>query len=190
MRRKVLLAGGLFGPASFITAWAVLSATTDDYSPIENPISRLAAAGAPTRAAMSAGFVSFGVGLLAFAAGYRRQNVLAATALAANGLASFAVAAFPLDTHDSAHAVAAGTAYVTLAAAPLLTRTRGGVVAGVVTAAALAASVLTEERTGLFQRIGLTTGDVWIMASAVSLLRAGATTRESAAPGSSPRLPG
>ena len=54
------------GPAAFVAAWAVSGATTDGYSPVHDAISDLAAVGAPTRVAMTAGFVVFGVGLIAF----------------------------------------------------------------------------------------------------------------------------
>ena len=98
---------------------------------------------------------------------------------AATGLATIGIAALPLERSaavDTWHGAAAGVAYVTLAATPLLAgrslRERGhrrlaalsGLV-GVVTATSLALS-LTGLPTGLFQRIGLTTGDLWIMVSA------------------------
>jgi hypothetical protein len=40
-----------------------------------------------------------------------------------------------------------------------------------VIAGALAASVVVHRRTGFAQRLGLTVGDVWIMASALHALR-------------------
>ena len=90
-------------------------------------------------------------------------------------LAARAVAAV-----DTWHGAAAGIAYLTLAATPLLAgrtlRERGhrrlaalsGLV-GVVTATSLALS-LTGLPTGLFQRIGLTAGDLWIMVSAIAII--------------------
>ena len=48
-------------------AWAISgAATTARYSPVDDAISNLARIGAPTRVAMTLGFVVFGLGLIAF----------------------------------------------------------------------------------------------------------------------------
>ena len=181
---KLAAVGGVVGPAAFIGAWVVGSATKAGYSPIDDAISRLAAVGASTKPLMTAGFLVFGIGVPIYATALRRAlGGLAAVAAAATGLATIGIAALPLERSaavDTWHGAAAGIAYVTLAATPLLAgrtlRGRGhrrlaalsGLV-GVVTATSLALS-LTELPTGLFQRIGLTAGDLWIMVSAVAII--------------------
>ena len=130
---------------------------------------------------MTVGFVTFGVGVPMFAIA-TRVGVGWTTAVA-TGVATLAVAALPLDRSasvDTWHGVAATIGYVTLAATPLLSAprlrcgqrrlARFGVVCSAVSATALALTS-TGVPTGLFQRIGLTAGDLWIMAAAVAARR-------------------
>jgi hypothetical membrane protein len=185
-RIRISALGGIIGPIGFIGAWVVGSATTAaPYSSIDDAISRLAAVDADTRWLMTAGFVTFGVSLPAFAWALRSTVPGRAwLAAAATGLATLAVAATPLDrsdTIDRMHGIFAGVGYVTLAATPLLaTRSlcamghrglaRLGVAAGVTSALALALTT-TGLPTGLFQRIGLTVTDAWIIVAAVAIRR-------------------
>ena len=178
--------GGVVGPLAFIGAWAIGSAIAPDYSIVDDAISRLAAVGASTRPLMTGGFVAFGVGLPSYAVALRRRVggpawITAATA----GLATLAVAALPLDhspTIDTWHGISAGLGYVALASTPLLARRRLyalgrhrlatlGVACATISAAALVLSA-TALPTGLFQRIGLTAGDIWIVASALTIASA------------------
>jgi hypothetical membrane protein len=169
-----LAVGGILGPAAFVASWSALGATRDGYRPIDDAISRLAEEGAATRPAMTAGLVAFGIGVPLFGLALRRACPGPAWAAAvATGVATLGVAAFPLgDGPDTAHAVAAGLGYATLAAVPLLAAPsmRGraryvSVAAGAVSALALAATTLGAAP-GLWQRIGLTVGDGWIVATA------------------------
>ena len=176
--------GGVIGPAAFIGAWTVGAAvTTREYSSIDDAISRLAAVGADTRALMTAGFIGFGVGLPVYASALRRVVGGAAwLTAAATGIATLGVAATPLDrsaTVDTWHGVAAGIGYVTLAATPLLAArplsqhghralAAAGVVAGAVSAISLVLTT-TGLPTGLFQRLGLTATDIWIVTSALAI---------------------
>lgn len=176
--RKALAAGGVLGPLGFITAWSVLGATTDrPYSPVQDAISRLAEADAPTQAGMTAGFVAFGIGVPLFGLALRGQGNRAWTTAVATGLATLGVAATPLETSktvDLLHGAFATVGYATLAATPWLgapaLAPRLSKAAAVVSAGALAATVAGPAH-GLFQRIGLTVGDAWIVAMAVRLLR-------------------
>ena len=183
-RRRLLAVGGVAGPAAFVGAWAVLGATRQDYSPAHDAISRLAALGAPTRTAMTVGLVGYGVGVVVYAVALRdavRGWAWAAAAL--SGAATFGVAAFPLGPpgNDIAHGTFATTAYAAVAATPLLAAgpmsARSGPGWGPMSraAAALSAGLLLGTTagpwTGLFQRLGLTVADLWIVASAVDLLR-------------------
>lgn len=178
--------GGVIGPAVFVAAWAVLGARTPGYSATEDAISRLAAGGASTQAAMTAGFVVFGTGLPLFGSSLRRALPGPAWVLAtATGIATLGVAATPLGSSggDALHGAFAGVGYATLAAVPLAAAgplaacgrrrwAQWSVVAGVASAACLAATVLGP-RHGLFQRAGLTIADVWVVAAAIDMLRSG-----------------
>lgn len=188
MRRTVRTTalGGVIGPAGFIGAWVIGAAVTSaPYSPIDDAISRLAAVGSETRWLMTAGFVTFGISLPAYAWALRStvpgRAWLTATA---TGLATLAVAATPLDqssTVDRLHSIFAGIGYLTLAATPLLAASplramghhrlaRFGVAAGLTSATALVLTT-TGLPTGLFQRVGLTVSDAWIITSALAIAR-------------------
>jgi hypothetical protein len=103
----------------------------------------------------------------------------------ATGFATLGVAAFPLDgwAGDTAHGVAAGIGYVTLAATPLLAagpladlgHRRAALasrILGVASLVCLGATML-DNHAGLFQRLGLILGDLWLVAAAVGILRGG-----------------
>ncbi len=176
-----LALGGVVGPIAFVAAWAIGGFVTDDYSPVEDAISELAAVGASTRLLMTAGFVAYGIGVGLFAVALRHALPGRAwLAAAVSALATLGVAATPLDHSafvDDLHGVFAGTGYVALAALPLLARpylstprARGAsVVAGAVSGVCLALT-LTGDAHGLFQRAGLGAGDIWIVATAIALL--------------------
>lgn len=183
--------GGIVGPAAFIAAWAVLGTGRRGYSPADDPISRLAAMGASSRPAMTGGFLAFGAGVSLYAAALRPALPGgAAIAAAATAAATFGIAATPLDSAlgGRPHAVAAGIAYAALAAMPILgartfaARGRRGtaaasLAAGVAAGAALLASSVVDHRVGLYQRLGLTIGDAWIVATAAWLLRSSTSPR-------------
>jgi hypothetical membrane protein len=184
-RGRELAWAGVAGPVTFIASWATAGALTEGYSPLQEPISRLAAAGAAHRPLMNAGFLVFAAAMPAYAVPLRSalpgRAWLAAVVC---GVGSAGIAATPLgfsDGLDSAHAVAAGSTYVAMAALPLLAagplaragRRRAARVsgaAGVVAGACLAASIVAEP-VGLFQRAGLTLIDAWIVAGALAILR-------------------
>lgn len=180
---RLLASGGVIGPGSFITAWAIQGARTSNYSPIEDAISQLAAVGAPTRPGMTAGFITFGVGVSLY--GFTLHRILPGPAWAfavATGLATLGVAALPLDAGvDTAHGVAAGLGYATLAAVPLAaapyiygrTSKAAALVAGMASAGLLIATTVVDGRHGFLQRAGLTIADVWIAATAAKVARRG-----------------
>lgn len=170
--------GGIVGPVGFVTAWVGTGLTTDGYSPVTDPISELAAVGAPHRWWMTAGFVVFTIGVGAYAVALRACNVGPAwIAAAITAGATLGVAALPLDHSDAvdnAHGVAAGTGYVALGATALLTVrslprpwARAAALVGTATLAALALTVVGSA-TGLWQRVGLTIGDAWIIATVIA----------------------
>ena len=181
---RVLAAGLVAGPAAFVAAWVVGGARTPGYSYVHDAISRTAAAGAPQRHLMTAGFVAYAVGVGAGSLALRRALPGPAWAAAAvSALGTAGVALTPLDTSpavDRAHGVTATVGYIGLAATPLLAaaplRAAGrpraaaaSIAAGALIAAALAASALVDDQVGLAQRVGLTTGDLWLATAGITI---------------------
>ncbi len=183
--RRAAALGGIVGPTAFVGAWITGAAvTTRDYSAVHDAISRLAAIGNNSRSLMTAGFVGFGIGLPVYAVALRSAvGGKAWVAAVVTGAATLAVAALPLDRTamiDTLHGLAAGVGYLSLAAIPLLAATSLarmdhrmlaglGVVAGGVSTVSLLLTA-TSLPTGLFQRIGLTSTDVWVMLSAAAMV--------------------
>jgi hypothetical protein len=172
----------VLGPLSFIAAWAIGGFLRDDgYSPVDDAISRLASVGADTQPLMTLGFLGYAVGLVVYGVAIRRSiGTASGVAAMVSGLATLGVALTPLDasdTVDTLHGVTAGTGYVAIALTALLairpmvargerTWALGAALAGGTAAVSLLLTTVTDAN-GLFQRLGLTAGDVWIMASAV-----------------------
>ena len=181
--------GGVVGPVAFVAAWSLAGLSARHYSPVGDAISRLAETGAPTRPAMTAGFVGFGVGVPLYSAALRRAiGGPAWLTAAATGLATLGVAAVPLGspTRDTVHGWIATAGYVTLAATPLLASrrfaqagrrrwTQASLISGIGAAMCLVATVPGPAH-GLFQRLGLGFVDVWIVATAIEILRTGSLT--------------
>lgn len=184
--------GLVAGPAAFIGGWIVGGARTPGYSPVEDAISRIAAVGAPERHVMTAAFVSYGAAVVIGSTALRTSPLRRVWSLAAiNGIATVAVAALPLEhsaAMDAWHGVAAGTGYVSLAALQLASagplretgHRRAAALAtagGVVTGLSLAATTVADAN-GFFQRLGLTVGDVWLVAAGLALFRAGRAAQQ------------
>lgn len=181
---RCLALGGVVGPVAFVGSWAIAGATTPGYSPVDRAISDLAAVGASTRVAMTLGFVVFGLGLVAFGLALRtglggRSWVAAVT----TGSSTIGVAATPLGgwSGNGLHAAFAGVGYAGIVALPLLAAARIGrrswarvsVLIAAFSAVCLVASTLGPAH-GLWQRLGLTVADAWIVVTAWHLV---ATTR-------------
>jgi hypothetical membrane protein len=146
--------GGVIGPVAFVAAWVVTGFATDGYSPVHDPISDLAAVDAPHRWWMTAGFVVFTGGLVTYGLALRaRRGGPAWVAAVITGLATLGSTALL-----SAQVLARNGA---------IAWARFGVVIGIMTLGALALT-LTGSATGLWQRVGLTTGDVWIVATTLA----------------------
>lgn len=181
--------GLVAGPAAFIGGWVVGGGRTPDYSPINDAISRIAAVGAPNRDLMTTAFVAYGASVIIGSTALRTSPLRRVWPLAlVNGAATIAVAALPLEhsaAMDTWHGVAAGTGYVSIAALQLASagplRDTGhdraaslAIAGGVVTGAALVATTVSDAN-GFWQRLGLTVGDVWLVATGLALFRAGRT---------------
>ena len=162
----------------------VAGARTKGYSPVHDAISQLAAADAPTRWLMTSGFVCFGVCVPIFSLVLRRALPGPAwLAAAVSGFATLGVAARPLHvspTVSAIHGAFASVGYIALASVPFLaarTLSRQGRgtaaiasrIVSMVSVACLAATPVAEAN-GLFQRLGLTIVDAWLVASAIALL--------------------
>lgn len=185
-RTSVGAAGGLFGPVCFVIAWSTLGAQIDGYSYVRDAISEIARTGRSTHSAMTAGFAGYSVGMAAFAlALYRRSRWAGSTALI-NAVATAGVALAPLGSRlsDQFHFVFAFIAYVSLSLLPVIATRRTGKsvrfasgLCAIAIAACLCASISVDESHGLYQRLGLTVGDVWTMAAATALIRLDRRTR-------------
>jgi hypothetical protein len=171
---------------AFVTAWAALGAGAGGYDPTRAPISRLAALGEPTRPAMTAGLLALAAGMGLYGVALRPRPAWLLPV--ANGALTMAVAALPLGGgNDGAHGVAAALGYVTLAAIPAVVgRRRVSIAIGIASALCLLLTVVAGDRDGLFQRLGLTVAQAWVVVSAVRLLRSprpSSTTPPASAPG-------
>lgn len=174
-----LLTAGVLGPAAFIGAWLTGGLLREGYDPVEQTISRLAEEGTATAPLMTAGFVAFGVLVPAFATQLRPAALRVSATVA--GLGTLGVALTPLSagggtTVDRLHYLAAAVGYAGQVASPLVGATalpRAGLsrATGALAAAALAASLVDDERAGLWQRLGLGVVDVWFVVLAVHRLR-------------------
>lgn len=176
------MAGAIWGPGLFISAWVIAGFITVGYSPLESHISDLAGVEARTRLLMTLGFAAFGVGVGISAWPLRRLiGTPAAIALGFSALFTLGVMLTPVDSSSNSDFLHGGFAlliYLTLAAAgPLaaLTFRRRGLLSlsvvsltvGLATVICLWAS-LGDSASGLFQRLGLTTTDIWLMAIGVA----------------------
>jgi hypothetical protein len=174
----------VLGPAVFITTWVVLGARTAGYSARREPVSRLAGVDASTRRAMTAGFLAFSAGVGLYATELRRSMPGAAVAAATTAVATVGIAATPVGgpRGQRPHAATAVVAYLSLAATPLLggralarsgrpTAAALSRVVGLISGASLLTHMFVHRARGLTQRLGLTVGHTWIMASALGLLR-------------------
>jgi hypothetical protein len=164
------------GPVAFVCSWALAGATASGYSPVDDAISDLAAVDASTRVPVTVSFVLFGFGLFAF--GFALREALEGRAWIAalvTGACTIGVAATPLRgwSGDDLHAVFASLGYAAIVAIPLLaapafvaTGRRSWALASVL-AAALSAICLAASTVGvahgLWQRLGLTVADAWIV---------------------------
>lgn len=180
---RLRIAGIVWAPATFITGWLAAGLITEGYSPARDHISDLDAIDAPTRPLMNAAFVSFALGAGLSAGPLRRfVGTPAAAAIGANAAISIGIMLAPLGRSsegDRLHAAAAGLGYLALAAtapvaAPALARrsrpmAAAAVGVGAISLVCLGAS-LSGPRAGLWQRVGITTTDVWLMAVGLLVL--------------------
>jgi len=182
--RRLAALAGVVGPAAFIVAWVVASTIAPRYSANDDAISQLAAVGADTRVLMTGGFIALALCAIPYAMALRHAlGGRAWITSAGTGVAMVLLVAIPLgrsSATDHFHGFAALFGYLTLGFTPLLAirplLARGhravaglGVLVAITSGTALLLSDTTP-LTGLFQRIGLTAGQVWIVGSALAMV--------------------
>ena len=175
----------MFGPAAFVAAWATAGALATGYSPVDDPISELAAVDAPARWLMTAGFGCFGSAVIAY--GVALRDALGGSAwiaATAAGVTALGAGVFPLGASsaiDLVHGGFAAVGYASLVLTPVLAAprlaarghaaaARGSWIVGALAAGCLAASA-SVTADGLTQRAGLTLTHAWIAASAIAIVR-------------------
>lgn len=181
---------GIVGPAGFIASWVIAGLLRDGYDIVDDAISRLAEQGAPYRWIVLTGIVIVSVASILLGALVRRRwdSRIAPVVMAIAGSSALALAVFPCspgcpglsgEFTDSAHSVAAVVHYVTFGLSPLVLAldsrgyTSRGYKAFSILATLFGGAFLFSQFTGwgsngITQRIGLTTLDVWMMATAVA----------------------
>jgi hypothetical membrane protein len=183
LRVRLLALGGVIGPVVFVASWVIAGATTSGYSSVDGAISDLAAVHASTRVAMTAAFAVFGFGLLAF--GFALREALdgpAWIAAVATGACTLGVAATPLGgwSGDDVHGLFASLGYVAIVALPLLAAiplaragrhgwARVSVLTAAISAVCLVARTFGPAH-GVWQRVGLSLADAWIVVTALGLV--------------------
>lgn len=116
-------------PVFLIGGWTVAAARQQDgFDPVVETISALAAYGADDRWLMTAALTAVGLCYLTTAAAFRGAAPAGRVVLAIGGAATLLVAAFPLPADESgstAHTLAAGASFLTLALWPSVAWRRG-----------------------------------------------------------------
>jgi hypothetical membrane protein len=189
-------------PVLLIGGWTVAAAHQPGrFDPVVETISALAARGATDRWIMTVALTGVGLCHIVTALAMRPAAVAGRTVLAAGGIATLMVAAFPLPADESgstAHGLAAGTAFLTLAAWPAFALRRSAsapavvrpavalpvaaVLLGLVTwfGAELAAD---RGRVGLSERVASGAQAAWPLAAVVLARRPAAPARRLGQPG-------
>jgi hypothetical membrane protein len=132
------LASAITAPVALIGGWRLAAARQPSFDPARQTISALAATTATEPGIMTAGLAVTGVAHVVTAAGLRPVPGPARVLHAVGGTAMLVVALLPNDVHRTAHRVAAGIGFGTLAVWPALAGRRGaaGVLAPAVTVGA------------------------------------------------------
>ncbi len=181
--RAVGLVSAAAAPVLLVGGWTLAaSLRSDGYSAVRDTISALAQRGAPDRWVMTAAFGGLGVCHVVTAAALRGASGAGRLVLAAGGVATVLVAAFPLhaDGGSSEHGIVATIAFVALAAWPALAwrrRARAWALrrGPALTATALLAAgtvwfavELDGPRVGLAERVAAGTQAVWPLVAVLS----------------------
>lgn len=176
----------LTGVGVLTAAWVGCGRATDGFDPVRQSISQLQRDGAGTSAVMTAAFVAFAGGALAFAPLLPRvpRGALVLAAVATLGAAASPLGEVRGGRQDVLHLAFGSTGYVSLSVLPLLAapslrgRVRAAaVVAGVLASGCLLGTVPAEAVSGALQRAGFLVAHLWLAGTAVTVLRRPATLR-------------
>lgn len=169
----------LAGVVVLTAAWSLAGLTTEGFDPVRLSISQLQRDGTTTGAVVTAAFVAFAVGALAFAPLLARAPRIALTVA---GVATLGAAASPLGevrggTQDVVHLAFGATGYTALSVLPLLAAVRlhgraraASLLLGGLASACLLGTVPAEAVSGALQRIGFLAGHLWLAGAAVVFL--------------------
>lgn len=114
------LVSSVVAPVSMIGAWTLSQALQPSFDPVRDTISDLATAGMVAPWVMGAGLAVTGVAHCVTAAGLRDVSSAGRAFLVLGGLATFAVALFPSDTHSQLHGISAAVGFGALGLWPAL----------------------------------------------------------------------
>lgn len=197
---RIATVAPVVGVAQFLATWTVLAVVLEEHDPVHDAISELAALGAPHRPVMTASLILFGLLVAPFAPLLWRAlapfGMPAAVLVGVNAVGTVAVGLVPCSPGcpgstasvlDLGHLIAAIVSYAGLAGAPLATwwalqraHTRPGLATtslAVGSATAIGLLVLLSGGAGAWggavQRASTTTGDLWYLLAAWSVLRSG-----------------
>jgi hypothetical protein len=180
-RTAILLTGAIWGPGLFILGWLIGGFLHPSATLVNTHISTLAAVNAPSRVVMTIGQIAMAAGLAASA--FPLRSILGLGAAYGLGLAAISLAVIIVTPDGSVpdrgfvHGGFAILLYASLVAVGGLAsrhlRSGGFRVAGLLAiGVAIASAVflwlsLGETTPGLYQRLGITTTSVWLMAVAL-----------------------
>lgn len=176
--RAALCLAGVLG---LTAAWALAGLLTDGFDPVRQSISQLQREGSATSAFLTAAFVGFGVGGLAFAPLLPRlpRGALTVAAVATLGAALSPLGEVRGGRQDALHLAFGATGYLSLSLLPLLAALslhgwarRAALAAGVVTSACLLGTVPADAVSGALQRAGFLSAHLWLAGVALARLRA------------------
>lgn len=174
----------VLGVLVLTATWSLGGLLTDGFDPVRQSTSQLQRDGAATAAVLTAAFVAFAAGALAFARLLPRapRAALRVAALATLGAAASPLGAVRGGPQDVVHLACGATGYAALSVLPLLAarhltgRARtGALLAGAVTTACLLGTVPADAVSGALQRGGFLAGHLWLASRAVAVLRRTAT---------------
>lgn len=120
------LVSSVVAPVAMIGGWTLSQALQPSFDPVRDTISDLATAGMVAPWVMGAGLAVTGIAHCVTASGLREVPVAGRAFLVLGGLATFAVAMFPSDTHSQLHGISAAVGFGALGLWPALAARRGG----------------------------------------------------------------